>query len=192
MIKYDNFVDIIENLIQGYNIIFRNNLGFHFELKHWKKNVYLGRGKPRVQDRINLRLVESCDIFIGLLWMRFGSPPGINLEGKNYESGTEEEFYLARDSSKEIWLFFYDCPINPSKINPDQLKKIRKFKESIRNKQIEYSEFSSKEDFRRQFNSHISEWIRDKYSIKKALREKEIVKKDLPKKEDFEMYNRGF
>lgn len=189
IIKEGNIVDIVEKIIQQDNIYLRK-FGIQLELKHWKKNVYLGQGIPRVQDRINHRLVENCDIFLGILWTRFGSPPGTNLNEMIYGSGTEEEFYLAQRLDKELWIFFCDFPIRPSKINLQQLEKVRNFKEVLKKEQIEYAEFSSEEEFLRLMKTNISEWLGEKYSPERVT-EKEMYT-SLPTKEDFRKYNKGF
>ncbi len=188
-IKEGDFLNVVEQSIQDGNIYFRK-FGLQLELRHWKKNIWLGRGKPRVQDRINHRLVENCDIFLGILWTRFGSPPGTNLEGMSYSSGTEEEFYLAKKLDKELWVFFCDSPISPSKIDTQQLEKVRGFKEALKSEQIEYAEFSSKEGFCRLLKQNISEWLGEKYSIQTIEKGEPFT--PLPTKEDFREYNRGF
>jgi len=189
VVKEDDFLSHIENIIREVNILLVN-WNIRLELRHWKKNMSLGRGEPRVQDRINHRLVEHCDIFIGVLWTRFGTSPGTTLEGLCYESGTEEEFNLAQDLTKDIWIFFSDCPVRPSQINTEQLVKVNKFRKSLESSQIQYSEFSTKKEFREHFLVNISEWIKTRYSIA----DKEILerKKDAPSKEDFRKFTKGF
>ena len=64
-----------------------------------------GYGRP--QALIN-RDVERCDLFIGLLWRRWGTPPATD---STFSSGFEEEFSIAqgrreRGPSPEIWMFF--------------------------------------------------------------------------------------
>lgn len=186
------FLDLIEKVISYYNHFFSKTTGAKkLELTHWKKNIYLGKGKPRVQDRINYRLVDICDIFIGILWTRFGSPPGITTNGLNFESGTEEEFYRARKISKDLWIFFCNCPINPSKIDLTQLEKVRKFKKSLKDKQIEYSEFSSLVELEKQLRSHFSIFGKERYSLEG--KKKEIPQEEVqPSREEFRKLNRGF
>ena len=131
VVEEGNFLDIAESSIRDANSFLKNS-GLQLELRHWKKNVHLGRGEPRVQDRINNRLVDNCDIFIGVLWTKFGSSPGVNPEGTSYGSGTEEEFNLARELDKEIWILFSHCPINPWKIDFKQFSKVKAFKEALK------------------------------------------------------------
>lgn len=192
VIEEGNFLNIIEDTIEYYNQVLPTVTGMRrLQLTHWKKNIFLGRGKPRVQDRINFRLVDSCDIFIGILWTRFGSSPGITTNGLNFESGTEEEFDRARKIVKDLWFFFCDCPINPSKIDIAQLEKVRKFKEILKNKQIEYAEFSSSDEFKKQLKSNLIEFAKEIHILKdkKIKIPNEVIK---PSREEFRKLNRGF
>src|ERR1019366_3148790 len=74
------------------------------DLLGWEDAVP-GAGRP--QALIN-RDVARGDLFIGLLWRRWGSPPA---HDSTYSSGFEEEFSIAKDrrdrtGSPEIWMFF--------------------------------------------------------------------------------------
>ncbi len=124
------------------------------------------------------------------MWIRFGSSPGTNLEGKSYSSGTEEEFHLAKSLNKELWIFICDIPFKPSKIDPIQLSKVKRFKEDLKNEDVEYVEFSVEEEFRDMLRRTILEWLSKKYSIKAT--EKKEISSSLPTKDDFRKYTKGF
>ena len=58
--------------------------------------------------------VKEWDIFLGLLWNRFGSPAGEKDEHGKPMTGTEEEFKLAYQAWKESgkkrpWIAVYRC-----------------------------------------------------------------------------------
>ncbi len=103
VIRERDFLDLIEKVVSCYNYFFsKTTRTKRLKLTHWKENIYLGKGRPRVQDRINYRLVDICDIFTGILWTRFESSPGITTNGLNFESGSEEEFDRARKIVKDF------------------------------------------------------------------------------------------
>jgi len=84
----------------------------------------------RAQESINKNL-RRADIFVGIMWNRFGSDTG------KFESGTEEEFKVAFDLWKERgvpWVIFYFSDV-PSALNSaeetDQRKKVLAFKKTI-------------------------------------------------------------
>src|SRR5688500_771585 len=79
------------------------DIGWEVSLKMWE-DLLPGRGRP--QDRINVT-AEECELFVGILWRRWGPPTGA------FSSGFEEEFLAAErraanDHRPEVWLFFKD------------------------------------------------------------------------------------
>jgi hypothetical protein len=185
-----DLLPVVDEFLEEENIFLEQNHKIRLELKHWKKNVYLGKGNPRVQDRINERLVSFCDIYIGVLWTRFGMPPGIRLDGKKYGSGTEEEFFTAMDLEKELWFFFCDSKINPSKIEPEQLMKVNEFRKRLEELQILYEWYTAPNEFRRKLKSNLSSWIYEQYKI--IPKENVDQNIHIPTIEDFKKYSKGF
>ncbi len=71
----------------------------------------MGRRPPsfgRPQSNINPYL-DECDLFVGILWEKWGTPPGGDV---TYSSGFEEEFERTRErrdkngnGAPDIWLF---------------------------------------------------------------------------------------
>jgi hypothetical protein len=77
---------------------------------------------------------ETWDIFIGILWHRFGTKTGKNNLDTNraFSSGTEEEFHAAYNlwmKFKRPRILFYQCirAINPELIDLKQYQKVKKF-----------------------------------------------------------------
>lgn len=76
--------------------------------------------------------LERYEVFVGIMWRRFGTPTGVA------DSGTEEEFLLAYESWKrtklpKIMLYFCEAPIPPPRSREElaQLTKIVEFRERI-------------------------------------------------------------
>src|ERR1035437_8012018 len=89
----------LTNVVGRLNEQLAEHLGVRLELKEWRQ-VAPGMGRP--EDVILDQLpVETWDVFIGLLWLRFGMPPRRNRAGEDHDSGTEEEFRLAYCAQKE-------------------------------------------------------------------------------------------
>jgi hypothetical protein len=109
-------------------------LGISLEVISWDTKAIPGMG--RAQSRIS-PLVDECDIFVGILCHRFGSPPGTTGDGSSYESGTEEEFYRAFDrweknggqnhSLPHSFVYFSEKHF-PQDVDLDQVKKVSEFK----------------------------------------------------------------
>lgn len=107
-----------------------DHLSLTLEIIDWRAVVPdAGRPQQIIFDQLK---PTSWDIFIGILWHRFGTPPGAkDKTGKDYLSGTEEEFKTAY----ELWkqhdkprMVLYRCTrALPFDVDPDQLKRVRDF-----------------------------------------------------------------
>lgn len=107
------------------------HLGVQLELKEWWQVApNMGRPEDVILDHLQ---VKSWDVFIGILWLRFGMPPGQNRTGEDFDSGTEEEFHLAFRAWQEKQrpsIRFYRCtrPLkNMGRLDEDQFAKVQKF-----------------------------------------------------------------
>ncbi len=90
------------------------------ELVRWETDCFPCMGRP--QGEIN-KQIGNYDIFIGIMWKRFGTPTG------KAESGTEEEFrhaYSIWSQHKIPHILFYFCktPFMPD--NRDEIEQIGK------------------------------------------------------------------
>ncbi len=126
-----------------------------------------GVGRP--QAIIN-RDVDDCDLFIGLLWKRWGTP-----SGEEFSSGFEEEFERARQRNQstgqpEIWLAFKE--VEPSQLaDPgDQLKRVLAFKQAqIAARIVLYKEFKDERDWATQLRcwlmTHLGRLVKDEMEV---------------------------
>ena len=60
-------------------------MDFRIESKKWEKDVFPAFGEDS-QDVINKQIGTDYNIFVGIMWKKFGTPTS------RAESGTEEEF----------------------------------------------------------------------------------------------------
>lgn len=77
--------EIAAGVVDAFNKQLGPYLGWNIELRRWE-DLKPGYGRP--QGIINSD-VDSCNLFIGLLWERWGQPTGA------YSSGFYEEFERA-------------------------------------------------------------------------------------------------
>ena len=133
----------VRETVDRLNKIIARRVNLTVELLGWEDTL---PGYSRPQALIN-KDVDSCDLFIGLMWHRWGQDTGA------YSSGFEEEFIRARDrrertESPEIWLFFKKIDEKMNKDPGEQLKKVLKFrKEQEKNKELFFKEFGSLEEW---------------------------------------------
>jgi hypothetical protein len=147
--------EIIEEL-NKINLL--NNI--EFELVKWETHTYSGIGED-AQDVINKQINDEYDIFVGLMWKRFGSAT------KRASSGTEEEFLRALEIHKKksrpikILFYFSQTAIPPKDIDTEQLQKINQFKEQLKNAGVYYWDYSSIKEFEGLLKVQISKSARE-------------------------------
>jgi hypothetical protein len=128
----DRLADIAQRLNRVYS-----KRGVSLRVLDWRR-VPPGPGRP--EDVILKELgVDEWDIFVGILWTRFGTPSGrINPEtGEPFRSGTEEEYVLACQRWRETGkpkILFYRClrKRDPRQIDPEQHKLVQVFFDEFR------------------------------------------------------------
>ncbi len=143
----------LEILVEEMNKTWGRSLGVICELLRWETDVRPAFG-VEPQAVINAQIGDEYDIFIGILWSRFGT------RTSRAESGTIEEFERAyarmlTEGKPEIMIYFKDAPISPSKLDPDDLKKIQIFKQSIGDKGGIYGTFSDMDNFSSLLRLHL-------------------------------------
>jgi hypothetical protein len=124
--------DIIKNLCDTLNNAGDGITDIIFEVKDWRD--FVGRYGSRPQEQINDN-VGLYDVYIGILWKRFGTPPGSKnpSTGGDVQSGTEEEFLVAVQRWKhskmpDIHLFIRtDKRESSSLAESEQLGKVFRF-----------------------------------------------------------------
>ena len=137
---------------------FNSTLGERFnltvDLLGWEDTLP-GAGRP--QELINPE-VEKCEVFIGLLWRRWGSPTG------NFSSGFEEEFTLAMErygktGFPKIWLSFKAVNPEMEQDPGEQLRKVLEFKEErIFARDCLFKEFNRTSDWELQLFGWLAEY----------------------------------
>jgi hypothetical protein len=133
-------------VIDELNMTWSRTIGIRLELLGWETHAYPSFGID-AQDVINRQIPAYYDIFIGIMWAKFGSPTG------RAGSGTEEEFMRAKarwdqdNSSVQLMLYFKNDQLAPSDIDPSQLAKVHEFRNSLPGKGGLYWAFSGTENF---------------------------------------------
>jgi hypothetical protein len=119
--------DVVARVVSELNAVWSEVLCLDVEVIRWETHGYPARGADP-QAIINDQLGDDYDIFIGILWSRFGTPT------PRAESGTEEEFRKAYNNLKasedrpEIMLYFKEAGV-PYDVNIEQLAKVRAFRD---------------------------------------------------------------
>lgn len=135
----------IRGVVDEFNEAWASELGYQVELIGWEETV-AGFGRP--QHLINQDL-DRCDLFLGMIWKRWGTPPDHDGE---FSSGFEEEFERSmvrcvKTGNPEISLFFKQVPDAFMADPGPDLKKVLEFKKkTIAGKKVLFQTFSTARD----------------------------------------------
>ena len=150
----------LEEVIRELNVTWTRTLGVRLELVSWETHGYPGVGADP-QDVLNRQLPNDYDIFIGLMWTKFGTPTG------RAGSGTEEEFaralsrYQSETDSLKIMFYLKDAPVSPSGLDVGQLKRVQQFPASLGKEGVLYWPFLSIEDFEKLTRLHLARQVQE-------------------------------
>lgn len=132
--------EIIKKVINNMNKYYRGTGFSRFDLIELKKDVKSDIGSGLEAQEVIDEHIGDYDLFIGILWKRFGTST------KTHESGTQQEFENALKNGANVMFYFSKLPVAPDEIDPNQLEKILNFKNDIKDEGL-YFEYSSLEDF---------------------------------------------
>ena len=159
----------VEKVVNRLNHSTARGLGLFLEFADWSTYV-----RPSAADRpesviLDQLPVETWDVFIGILWTRFGSPSGAEdpATGVPYASGTEEEFKLAYRSwlhRKRPTIMVYRCAREtlPLELDAEQFKAVRDFFKQFETGQEHpgiYKPFNEADDLEEQVQSHLTDLL---------------------------------
>ena len=135
---------LVEQLIDEYNRV-NKSLDMRLELVGWEQDVIPGLGTDP-QAVVNDQIGDDYDIFIGILWTRFGTPT------PRASSGTKEEFdrayqrFLDAPDTLRIMIYFSERPTNPADLEPSQIELVQGFRKEVGEKGI-YGTYKTQEEF---------------------------------------------
>ncbi|MGC1932272.1 MAG: hypothetical protein WA667_25145 [Candidatus Nitrosopolaris sp.] len=155
--------EALDREIQRVNLLIAEGLGLTLKALRWETNTYPGFHVDGPQGLVDSILnIEDCDIFIGILWKRFGTP--IKEDG---ETGTVHEFYKAYEAWKknkkpQIMLYFNQKEYClKTSAEAEQLLALLKFKESLPKEGL-YREYFGLPEFEKVFD-HLSLYLQHKF-----------------------------
>jgi hypothetical protein len=132
--------------------------GIHLDLVKWETHAVPGFG-DHPQSVINDSIPVDYDIFVGVLYRRFGTPT------LRAESGTQEEFdrafarFQSDKSSVRLMLYFKTKEFTPTLDELDQYRKVLDFKRKVGETGGLYSEYKQANDFATYLRIHLAQVI---------------------------------
>ncbi len=150
-----------KRIVEEENRNHANALGFQMDLVGWEDTV---AQHGRAQEIIN-RDLDQCDYFVGVVWKRWGTPPGP--VGTSYTSGFEEEYERSQSrfdatNRPRISLLFKAISDDDIRDAGPQLRQVlefkRRFTEDYRGA---YQTFGDLRDFEERFRSIVALALRN-------------------------------
>ncbi len=148
----------LEDVIRELNVAWSRELGVRFELVRWETHAYPGMGMD-AQAVINEQIPDDFDLFVGIMWCRYGTPTG------RAGSGTVEEFKRAKarhdadPSCVKLMVYFKDEPLSPSLLDPSQLAKVNEFRDSLGEEGALHWKFSGIDQFEKLIRLHLTRQV---------------------------------
>lgn len=150
----------LEDVVSELNISWARTTGVRLDLVRWETHAYPGVGQD-AQDVINTQIPDDYDLFIGLMWYRFGTPTG------RAGSGTAEEFQRAKarfdqdKSAVKLMIYFKDAPppLAPSKLDTEQLRQVTEFRSRLGTEGGLYWSFRSADEFQSLVRLHLTRQV---------------------------------
>jgi hypothetical protein len=106
------------------------------------------------QDILNVRLLDSCDALVGILWTRLGTPT------PSGRSGTVEEIERFAATGKPVLLYFSRRAAELGAIDTDQLVAVREYEASCRDHAL-YDSFGDDAEFEVKLDRALTRIVRD-------------------------------
>ena len=133
---------VFPTLIHKINEIKAKSKGILLEPLGWEDTLP-GKGRPQAKINEDLR---KGDLVVMLLWKRWGTPTG------KYSSGFEEEYEIAREEKKEIWLYFRELPGDMVADPGQQLRKVLAFRNRVEaERELLYRRYEDEKAWQGQF-----------------------------------------
>lgn len=155
---------VMEKVVSELNLTHGPELDYRLELVRWQTHTAPGGGRP--QQVIN-EMIGAYDIFVGIMWRRFGTPTG------RFGSGTEEEFrlaYSAWEKNQKMPLMFYFCqqPFMPRELEEiEQVRRVLLFRKELSGKTLAWdyrSHGKFADEIRKHLCMRISRLVKDERS----------------------------
>lgn len=172
-----NFRLCCEKVIEDINRLYAHSISLQLDIVRFEQNIVPNMGRPQGVINDQARIAD-CDVFVGILGARFGSPTGaMRPDGLTpFESGTEEEFYIAysnwqRARSPRI-LIYRNVGFSGdlTSIDGEQFRKVDKFFQDFKQDGVNpglIKHVRSEDEFQEAFSS-------DMASVARELSEKRV------------------
>jgi hypothetical protein len=155
----------VEEVIRDFNDLWSRPFRLRIELMRWETHAYPDAGAD-AQDVINNQIPDDYDIFLGIMWCRFGTPTG------RAESGTVEEFSRARarhlidQNAVHLMFYFKSREPLPDAADLEQVAYVEAFQRMLQTQGILHWGFTDINDFGRLVGIHLTRQVQASRAFK--------------------------
>jgi hypothetical protein len=169
--------EICDTVFAKLNKTIGNQLNFRIESKKWENDARPSFGDDG-QAIINEQLLGDYDLFIGIMWNKFGTAT------PRAGSGTEEEFmhaYKRHINQEDVEILFYFNKENAEtdSLDLEQVQKVRDFKIKVSDLGGLYNQFKGTNEFEENLYNHLYSYFVNKLSKKHGTEELKIESEKL-------------
>src|ERR1700730_15729105 len=151
--------DLISLIVEELRRSVARFLCVELETVRWETHAWPGIGED-AQDVIN-REIGEYDVFVGIMWKRFGT------RTRRALSGSAEEFQRAYEydiqyAKPKIMFYFCATPFFTSDLSElQQFKKVLEFRQRLQKVGVLFWEYKEPIEFERRFREHLTNQIVD-------------------------------
>ncbi|WP_429843923.1 hypothetical protein [Brevibacillus sp. FIR094] len=156
--------DVITKAIRDWNTEHSKDYSIVFMPVRWETHANTEYDGYSTQEILNRQFVRECDVLIGAMRSKLGTPT------RKSQSGTVEEIEEFISLNKPIKLYF-STEGHPDNVDTIELERLRKFKRDYANKGI-YKDFNSKAELRDKVKSDLTAEARKFKSIEETIQAK--------------------
>lgn len=146
-------IGIVRKYVNEWNPVNSESRGIVIFPINWETDCHPASGIVP-QDHINNSVTDRSDMMICIFGTRLGTPT------RNEKSGTVEELKKHIAANKPALVYFKTSARNLNEIQPEQLQKIKEFKEEIKDKVL-FREYGSVRDFKNRFRFDFEQAVND-------------------------------
>jgi hypothetical protein len=146
---------VIAEVIEEWNSLNTETEAIVLLSVRWERDATPEMG-DRPQGIINRQLVETSDVLVGVFWNRLGTATS------EAESGTAEEIERFNDAGKPALLYFSHEPVSPDLVEPEQLARVRAFRNRVAERAL-LVDFGSEDELRRRAMADLTRTIRNHF-----------------------------
>jgi hypothetical protein len=147
------------------------------QLRHWQSHTVPDMGRPQ---GVITEQISDYDVYVGVMWCRFGTPTG------KAGSGTEEEFNLAYESWENsnrprIMFYFNQSAYMPRTLEEnDQMRSVLEFRDRISKVGLTRN-YETLHEFGRSFREHLAKFVLSRWESSSAGEEDPVEPNAAPK-----------